>query len=97
MIQRSKVWSATSVASSFGFDGTRYINRICSGSFLRLPRRQPLNALLVLAAAAYYRYRFTGKGRAARWPMSLLLWAVLLAISSPLAGASGGFCPLVSR
>lgn len=48
MIQRSKVWSATSVVSSFDLDGTLH-QQDMFGSFLRyLLRRQPLNALLVL-------------------------------------------------
>lgn len=45
------------------------------GSFLRyLLRRQPLNALLVLPLLPIIAIALLIKGRAARWPMSLLLW-----------------------
>ncbi len=61
-----------------------------SGSFLRyLLRRQPLNAART-AVVAHYRYRFTGKGRAARWPICYC-GAVLYHSETRFAGASGGF------
>ena len=45
------------------------------GSFIRyLLRRQPLNALLVLPLLPVIALALLIKGRAARWPMSLLLW-----------------------
>src|SRR5690606_62660 len=45
------------------------------GTFLRyLLRRQPLNALLVLPLLPIIGGALLIKGRAARWPMSLLLW-----------------------
>ncbi|MGG8873295.1 phosphatidylglycerophosphatase C, partial [Escherichia coli] len=45
------------------------------GSSLRyLLRRQPLNALLVLPLLLIIAIALLIKGRAARWPMSLLLW-----------------------
>ncbi|MNT24226.1 Phosphatidylglycerophosphatase C [compost metagenome] len=45
------------------------------GTFMRyLLRRQPLNALLVLPLLPVIGIAMLIKGRAARWPMSLLLW-----------------------
>jgi phosphatidylglycerophosphatase C len=45
------------------------------GSFIRyLLRRQPLNALLVLPLLPVIALALLIQGRAARWPMSLLLW-----------------------
>lgn len=45
------------------------------GTFMRyLLRRQPLNALLVLPLLPVIGIALLVKGRAARWPMSLLLW-----------------------
>lgn len=45
------------------------------GTFMRyLLRRQPLNALLVLPLLPVIGCALLIKGRAARWPMSLLLW-----------------------
>lgn len=45
------------------------------GTFMRyLLRRQPVNALLVLPLLPVIGIALLVKGRAARWPMSLLLW-----------------------
>ncbi|TGC70402.1 phosphatidylglycerophosphatase C, partial [Salmonella enterica subsp. enterica serovar Wilhelmsburg] len=58
----------------FDLDGTLH-QQDMFGSFLRyLLRRQPLNALLVLPLLRIIGIGLLVKGRAARWPMSLLLW-----------------------
>lgn len=58
----------------FDLDGTLH-QQDMFGSFLRyLLRRQPLNALLVLPLLPVIVGALLIKGRAARWPMSLLLW-----------------------
>ena len=58
----------------FDLDGTLH-QQDMFGSFLRyLLRRQPLNALLVLPLLPIIAIALLIKGRAARWPMSLLLW-----------------------
>lgn len=58
----------------FDLDGTLH-QQDMFGSFLRyLLRRQPLNALLVLPLLPIIVIALLIKGRAARWPMSLLLW-----------------------
>lgn len=58
----------------FDLDGTLH-QQDMFGSFLRyLLRRQPLNALLVLPLLPIIAVAMLIKGRAARWPMSLLLW-----------------------
>ena len=58
----------------FDLDGTLH-QQDMFGSFLRfLLRRQPLNALLVLPLLPIIALAMLIKGRAARWPMSLLLW-----------------------
>ena len=72
-VQRSMVWQLTSVVF-FDLDGTLH-QQDMFGSFLRyLLRRQPLNALLVLPLLPIIAIALLIKGRAARWPMSLLLW-----------------------
>jgi len=58
----------------FDLDGTLH-QQDMFGSFLRyLLRQQPLNALLVLPLLPVIGIALLIKGRAARWPMSLLLW-----------------------
>ncbi|HHQ4053521.1 MULTISPECIES: phosphatidylglycerophosphatase C [unclassified Citrobacter] len=58
----------------FDLDGTLH-QQDMFGSFLRyLLRRQPLNALLVLPLLPIIALGLLIQGRAARWPMSLLLW-----------------------
>ncbi|KLV66068.1 phosphatidylglycerophosphatase C [Citrobacter murliniae] len=58
----------------FDLDGTLH-QQDMFGSFLRyLLRRQPLNALLVLPLLPIIALGLVIQGRAARWPMSLLLW-----------------------
>lgn len=58
----------------FDLDGTLH-QQDMFGTFLRyLLRRLPLNALLVLPLLPIIGIALLVKGRAARWPMSLLLW-----------------------
>ncbi|WP_238085433.1 MULTISPECIES: phosphatidylglycerophosphatase C [Pseudescherichia] len=58
----------------FDLDGTLH-QQDMFGTFLRyLLRHQPLNALLVLPLLPVIGIALLVKGRAARWPMSLLLW-----------------------
>ena len=58
----------------FDLDGTLH-QQDMFGSFIRyLLRRQPLNVLLVLPLLPVIALALLIKGRAARWPMSLLLW-----------------------
>ena len=58
----------------FDLDGTLH-QQDMFGTFMRyLLRRQPLNALLVLPLLPVIGIALLVKGRAARWPMSLLLW-----------------------
>ncbi len=60
----------------FDLDGTLH-QQDMFGSFIRyLLRRQPLNALLVLPLLPVIALALLIKGRAARWPMSLLLWGM---------------------
>ncbi len=85
---RSKVWSATSVVLSALIWMERYIS-------LGYVRR--FSALFAAPSAAkcaartrcclQYRYRFTGKGRAARWPMVCYCGAVLLAVAKRVCEA----------
>lgn len=59
----------------FDLDGTLH-QQDMFGSFLRfLLRHQPANALLALFLLPVIGAGLLVKGRAARWPMSLLLWA----------------------
>lgn len=59
----------------FDLDGTLH-QQDMFGSFLRfLLRHQPINALLALFILPVVGTGLLVKGRAARWPMSLLLWA----------------------
>lgn len=59
----------------FDLDGTLH-QQDMFGSFLRfLLRHQPGNALLALFVLPVVGIGLLVKGRAARWPMSLLLWA----------------------
>ncbi|XTZ39413.1 phosphatidylglycerophosphatase C [Salmonella enterica] len=58
----------------FDLDGTLH-QQDMFGTFLRyVLRHQPLNALLVLPLLPVIAGALLIKGRAARWPMSLLLW-----------------------
>ncbi|MGV7092300.1 phosphatidylglycerophosphatase C [Siccibacter turicensis] len=58
----------------FDLDGTLH-QQDMFGTFMRyLLRQQPLNALLVLPLLPVIGLGLLIKGRAARWPMSLLLW-----------------------
>jgi phosphatidylglycerophosphatase C len=58
----------------FDLDGTLH-QQDMFGSFLRfLLRHQPLNLLLVIPLLPVIGGALLIKGRAARWPMSLLLW-----------------------
>lgn len=73
-VQRGMVWQLTSVVWCFDLDGTLH-QQDMFGCFLRyLLRRQPQNALLVLPLLPIIVIALLIKGRAARWPMSLLLW-----------------------
>lgn len=68
----------------FDLDGTLH-QQDMFGSFLRyLLRRQPLNALLVLPLLPIIAIALLIKGRAARWPMSLLLWGCTFGHSEAL-------------
>ncbi|MFB5641271.1 phosphatidylglycerophosphatase C [Kluyvera ascorbata] len=59
----------------FDLDGTLHQQDLF-GAFLRyLLRRLPLNALLVLPLLPIIGAAMLVKGRAARWPVSVLLWA----------------------
>lgn len=59
----------------FDLDGTLH-QQDMFGTFLRyVLRHHPLNALLVLPLLPVIGIALLVKGRAARWPMSLLLWA----------------------
>ena len=59
----------------FDVDGTLH-QQDMFGSFIRyLLRRQPLNILSVAALSPIVLLGLLVNGRAARWPMSLLLWA----------------------
>ncbi|PKH21861.1 phosphatidylglycerophosphatase C [Enterobacterales bacterium CwR94] len=59
----------------FDLDGTLH-QQDMFGTYLRyLLRRQPLNALLLLPLLPVIGLGLLWRGRAARWPMSLLLWA----------------------
>lgn len=59
----------------FDLDGTLH-QQDMFGTFLRyVLRHHPLNALLVLPLLPVIGVALLVKGRAARWPMSLLLWA----------------------
>ncbi|WP_220266338.1 phosphatidylglycerophosphatase C [Enterobacter sp. Colony194] len=58
----------------FDLDGTLH-QQDMFGTFLRfLLRRQPLNLLIVIPLLPVILIALAVKGRAARWPMSLLLW-----------------------
>lgn len=60
----------------FDLDGTLH-RQDMFGSFMRyLLRRQPLNLLLVIPLLPVVALALFIKGRAARWPMSLLLWSI---------------------
>lgn len=60
----------------FDLDGTLH-RQDMFGTFLRwLLWRQPLNLLLVIPLLPVMALGLLLKGRAARWPMSLLLWSV---------------------
>jgi phosphatidylglycerophosphatase C len=59
----------------FDLDGTLH-QQDMFGTFLRyVLRHHPLNVLLVLPVLPVIGIALLVKGRAARWPMSLLLWA----------------------
>jgi phosphatidylglycerophosphatase C len=59
----------------FDLDGTLH-QQDMFGTFLRYAlRHHPLNVLLVLPLLPVIGVALLVKGRAARWPMSLLLWA----------------------
>ncbi|WP_414826399.1 phosphatidylglycerophosphatase C [Yersinia rohdei] len=60
----------------FDLDGTLH-QQDMFGSFVRfLLRHLPLNLLLVIPLLPIIGLGFVIKGRCARWPMSLLLWAI---------------------
>ncbi len=60
----------------FDLDGTLH-QQDMFGTFMRyLLRRQPINLLLVVPLLPVIGLGMLFKGRAARWPMSLLLWAI---------------------
>lgn len=63
----------------FDLDGTLH-QQDMFGSFLRyLLRHLPLNLLLVVPMGPVILAGLAVSGRAARWPMSLLLWVTTLA------------------
>ncbi|MBN7122669.1 MULTISPECIES: phosphatidylglycerophosphatase C [Erwinia] len=60
----------------FDLDGTLH-QQDMFGTFMRyLLKRQPLNLLLVVPLLPVIGAGLLIKGRAARWPMSLLLWSI---------------------
>ncbi|MEJ4045222.1 phosphatidylglycerophosphatase C [Erwinia sp. SLM-02] len=60
----------------FDLDGTLH-QQDMFGTYMRwLLRRQPLNLLLVLPLLPVVAAGLLLRGRAARWPMSLLLWSI---------------------
>ncbi|MCW0310325.1 Phosphatidylglycerophosphatase C [Pantoea ananatis] len=60
----------------FDLDGTLH-QQDMFGTFMRyLLRRRPLNLLLVVPLLPVVGAGLLFKGRAARWPMSLLLWSI---------------------
>lgn len=60
----------------FDLDGTLH-QQDMFGTFMRyLLRRKPLNVLLVVPLLPVVGAGLLVKGRAARWPMSLLLWSI---------------------
>ncbi len=60
----------------FDLDGTLH-QQDMFGTFMRyLLRRRPLNVLLVAPLLPVVGIGLLFKGRAARWPMSLLLWSI---------------------
>ena len=60
----------------FDLDGTLH-QQDMFGTFMRyLLRRRPLNLLLVVPLLPVVGIGLLFKGRAARWPMSLLLWSI---------------------
>lgn len=60
----------------FDLDGTLH-QQDMFGTFMRyLLRRRPLNLLLVVPLLPVVGLGLLFKGRAARWPMSLLLWSI---------------------
>ena len=67
--------SSTRRVVFFDLDGTLH-QQDMFGSFLRyVLRHQPLNVLLVVVMLPAILLGLAVNGRAARWPMSLLLWA----------------------
>jgi phosphatidylglycerophosphatase C len=58
----------------FDLDGTLH-QQDMFGSFCAMLRHQPLNLLLVVPMLPVILAGLAVNGRAARWPMSLLLWA----------------------
>ena len=58
----------------FDLDGTLHRQDMFVSFLCYLLRRQPLNALLVLPLLPVIAIALLIKGRAARWPISLLLW-----------------------
>ncbi|MEL0554168.1 MULTISPECIES: phosphatidylglycerophosphatase C [Enterobacteriaceae] len=67
--------SSTRRVVFFDLDGTLH-QQDMFGSFLRyVLRHQPLNVPLVILMSPAILLGLTVSGRAARWPMSLLLWA----------------------
>ena len=97
-VQRSMVWQTHERrVVFFDLDGTLH-QQDMFGSFLRyLLRRQPLNALLVLPLLPIIAIALLIKGRAARWPMSLLLWGCAFGHNeSAFAGVAGRFRTRVS-
>ncbi len=81
----------------FDLDGTLH-QQDMFGSFLRyLLRHLPLNLLLVVAMGPVILAGLAVSGRAARWPMSLLLWATTFGRREAVLEAAGsGVCRLVS-
>ncbi|SUB15474.1 HAD hydrolase, family IF [Pantoea agglomerans] len=81
----------------FDLDGTLH-QQDMFGTFMRyLLRRRPLNLLLVVPLLPVVGIGLLFKGRAARWPMSLLLWSITFGRSErTLPATRSRICAVVS-
>ncbi len=72
-VQRSMVWQLTSVVWCFDLDGTLH-QQDMFGSFTLFTASPTAECVTCSAVVADHSHCVIDKGRAARWPMSLLLW-----------------------
>lgn len=72
-VQRSMVWQLTSVVWCFDLDGTLH-QQDMFGSFALFTASPAAECVTCPAVVADHSHCVIDKGRAARWPMSLLLW-----------------------